>query len=302
VIGLGGGASGQAWRRVLVRVLPATLATFVAGAAAAGQTIRFAPLPMEDERIVHEQFDDLARSLEEATGLTLRWVFHRDNLEIIERFKAGEIDLAYLGPLPHVVLARDFPAAQSIGCFRDEDGTAGYTCSLMVNGDSDLTLDRLQGVRIGLTQPYSTCGYLAVSHLLGSVGLTLDGDGNTYRYTGSHSNAALALARGEFDVVGVKTTIGKRYQHLDLKFIATSPPYPGFALIANTATLAPDTVAALRAAVLALDPVRSPALAKRMEGWVDHLRYGVAPPGACDYRPVAAALDRLPWSIPGSPR
>jgi phosphonate transport system substrate-binding protein len=289
--------AGGAWRGVLAALL---LAALTPGTARAGPIVRFAPHAMEDARIVHEQFDELARYLEQASGVTLRWTFPRDNLEVIERFKAGEVDLAYLGPLPHVVLAREYPAARSLGCFRDENGEAGYTCSLMVAGDSDLTLERLRGLRVGLTQPYSTCGYLAVSQLLGSVGLRLEGDGNTYRYVGSHSGAALALARGEFDVVGVKTTIGRRYQHLDLKAIATSVRYPGFALVVNTATLDPATVAALEAAVLELDPARSPALAVRMHGWTDALRNGVVPPVECDYGGVEAALGAIPWPIPGA--
>ena len=276
------------------------LLALTAGTAQAGQTVRFAPLPMEDEQIVHEQFHGLASYLEEATGLTLRWSYHSDNLEIVERFKAGQIDLAYLGPLPHVVLAREYAAAESLGCFRDEDGEASYTCSLLAAGDSDLTLERLRGVRIGLTQPYSTCGYLAVAQMLKGAGIALEGDGNTYLYAGSHSNAALGLARREFDVVGVKTSIGKRYLHLDLKVIATGDPYPGFALVANTATLDATTLAALRKAVLGLHPGDSPALAERMRGWPEHIRNGVVPPAQCDYRGVAAALRSLPWPIPGS--
>jgi phosphonate transport system substrate-binding protein len=284
------------WRSRLAALALALLP----GAGLAVQEVRFAPLPMEDARIIHEQFRGLADYLQEAAGVRLRWVILADNQQIVEHFKAGEIDLAYLGPLPHVLLRRDHPAAEMLGCFRDANGEVRYTCSLLVAGDSGLTPERLRGVRIGLTQPYSTCGYLAVSQMLRRAGTGLDRDGNTFAYTGSHSEAALALARGEFDVVGVKTGIAQRYLHLDLKVIATSEPYPGFALVANGATLPPAVVAALRQAVVELDPGRAPALAARMRDWAESVRGGAAPAEQCDYAAVGEALRDLPWPIPGA--
>jgi phosphonate transport system substrate-binding protein len=270
--------------------------------ARAEQVIRFAPLPLEDPKIVHEQFGGLVDYLQEQTGVEIRWVALRDNAEIVRQFRASAIDLAYLGPLPYVILARDHPAARPLCCFRDADGETAYTCSLIMVADSGLSLERLKGVRFGLTQPYSTCGYLASSQMLATAGLSLTGDGNSFSYAGNHSAAALGVAQGKYDVAGVKTSIAGRYRHLGLDVIATSPPYPGFSLVANAATLDEPTIERLQEVVLRLDRTRHPELAGRMQAWGEQIRNGTVPHGHCDFSGVAAALTGLPWPIPeGSP-
>lgn len=266
--------------------------------AQAGQVVRFAPLPLEEPKIVHEQFEGLVNYLQEQTGFEIRWVPLSDNAEIVRQFRAGAIDLAYLGPLPYVILARDHPAARPLCCFRDADGETAYTCSLIAVGESGLSLERLKGVRFGLTQPYSTCGYLASSQMLAAAGLSLTGDGNSYSYAGNHSAAALGVAQGKYEVAGVKTSIAGRYRHLGLDVIATSPSYPGFPLVANAATLDEPTLERLQEVVLRLDRARHPELAGRMKTWGEQIRNGTVPHGHCDFSGVAAALANLPWPIP----
>jgi phosphonate transport system substrate-binding protein len=278
--------------------LAMALALLLCAPARAGQVIRFAPLPLEDSRIVHEQFAGLADYLQEQTGFEIRWVPLADNAEIIRQFQAGAIDLAYLGPLPYVVLARDHPAARPLSCFRDTDGETAYTCSLVAAADRGLSLERLKGLRFGLTQPYSTCGYFASSQILAAAGLSLAGDGNSFSYAGNHAAAALGVAQGKYDVAGVKTSIAARYRHLGLDVIATSPAYPAFSLVANAATLDEPTIEHLQETVLRLDRARHPELAARMQTWGEQIRNGVVPHGRCDFSGIAAALARMPWPIP----
>ena len=282
----------------LALVLALVLAGLTGPAAQAAQVIRFAPLPLESHKIVQEQFQGLADYLEATAGVEIEWVRFTDNASIVAAFCAGRVDLAYLGPMPYVILSRDCPQARPLACFRDADGAAAYTCSLVVFGDSGLTLEGLKGVSFGLTQPYSTCGYLASSEMLATVGLTLGGDGNRFSYAGSHSEAALGVARGKYDVAGIKASIAARYSHLNLNVIATSSPYPGFNLVANAATLDPGTLDRLQQALLRLDPAAHPDLAERMKTWGDQIRNGTVPAEQCDYSGVAAALERLPWPIP----
>jgi phosphonate transport system substrate-binding protein len=288
----------QPLRSAFGACLALVLAVLTGPGAQAAQVIRFAPLPLENRKIVHEQFQGLADYLEEAAGVEIEWVRLSDYEEIVAAFRAGQVDLAYLGPLPYLILSRDCPQARPLGCFRDADGAAAYTCSLVVFGDSGLTLEGLKGVSFGLTQPYSTCGYLASSEMLATVGLTLGGDGNRFSYAGSHSEAALGVARGKYDVAGIKTSIAARYSHLNLNVIATSSPYPGFNLVANAATLDPGTLDRLQQALLRLDPATHPDLAERMKTWGEQIRNGTVPAEQCDYSGVAAALERLPWPIP----
>ena len=135
-----------------------------------------------------------------------------------------------------------------------------YTCSLVAFADSGLSLERLKGVRFGLTQPYSTCGYLAVSRMLATADLSLTGDGNSFSYAGNHSAAALGVVQGKYDVAGVKTSIAGRYRHLGLDVIATSPSYPGFSMVANAATLDEPTLQLLQGDPAAPRPARHPEI------------------------------------------
>lgn len=283
-------------------LLVAKLLTIVALAqtAWADSILRFAPLPLEDRKILHEQFHGLMAYLSRQTNRQIEMVYLDDYANILDSFRNNQIDLAYLGPLPYVILKKDFAAAEPVVCFRDVNGMPDYTCSLVAFGDDDLQLDKLKGLRFGLTQPYSTCGYLAVSEMLRQQGLSLHRDGNSFRYAGSHSKAALGVARGEFDVAGVKTAIAKRYLHLDLHILEESHRFPGFALVANRNNLDEQTIATLRAALLALDPTQNPADRNRTRSWGKHLRNGAGPPAACNYDGVAEALQHTPWPIPGA--
>ncbi|WP_295880431.1 PhnD/SsuA/transferrin family substrate-binding protein [uncultured Thiohalocapsa sp.] len=281
------------WRVLLLSVL-SVLA--IPGTAA---PLRFAPLPLEDHRVVHEQFRGLADYLAAAAGAGLSWVAHDDYADILRGFRDGSLDLAYLGPVPYAVLARSHTQAEPLGCFREADGAAAYTCALVARTGARLRPGAVRGLRIGLPQPYSTCGPFAASEMLTAAGRSLRGDGNRFAFAGSHAQAALGVVRGDFDVASVKTDIARRYRHLDLDIIAESEPYPGFALVANGATLAAPVLARLRRAVRGLDPERQPELPAITAGWGEQIRHGVVPPARCDYSCVDAALERLPLTLPG---
>ncbi len=284
-------------------LLPILFLGAVCAAGSEQPALRFAPLPMEDRQVIREQFFGLAQYLSEVTGRPIAWIQQDDYADILQSFRDNEIDLAYLGPLPLVMLMRADPAARPLGCFRGTDGAAHYTCSLVVFGEAGArAASELRHKRFGLTQPYSTCGWFATSRMLAAFGTALDRDGNQFDYTGSHSAAALGVVAGDYDVAGVKTAIARRYAHMDLHIIATSRPYPGFALVANTETLDTATLAALEQAVGALDPQRGTKaeVATRMRDWGGALRYGMAPTSVCDYSAVERALSEVSWPPPGA--
>jgi phosphonate transport system substrate-binding protein len=171
---------------------------------------------------------------------------------------------------------------------------------LIVFGAEETPQNKIQNAHIGLTQPYSTCGYLAVTQMLNKVGTAIDADGNSFEYAGSHSNAALGVARGEYDIAGVKTAIARRYEHLNLKIIQTSTSFPGFSLIANTNTLSAQMIKKLRTIILSLDPAHSDADRQLMKKWGKGIKNGAVAPQQCDYQAVMETLEKMPWPIPGS--
>ena len=247
------------------------------GLAAADGVLSFAPLPMESPETVVGQWKPLLGHLERTLGIRLRIEYSRSYEEILEKFRAGQLDLAHLGPLPYVVLKEGFPAAVPVVHFNEADGLPAYTCAVVALDQRRLTARKLRSKTVALTQPLSTCGYLATDGLLRQAGSTLEA--NRYRYLDKHDAVALAVARGDFDAGGLKTAIGKKYAHLGLTVVAETPPLPSFALVANGARLSADTIERLRTALVAADPAAR-------TGWGDNIRHGAVPAADADFDPV----------------
>jgi len=259
-------------------MMAALLAGAVIGLAQAEEGfLSFAPLPMESPETVAGQWKPLLGHLERTLGIRLRIEYSRSYDEILEKFRAGKLDLAYLGPLPYVTLKDGFSAAVPLVHFNEKNGQPFYTCAVVALDERKLTAKALRGKTVALTQPLSTCGYLATDGLLRQAGSTLEA--NRYRYLDQHDAVALAVARGDFDAGGLKTAIGNKYAHLGLTVIAETPPLPSFALVANGARLSAGTIERLRAALVAADSATR-------AGWGDNIRHGAVPAADADYDPV----------------
>lgn len=250
--------------------------------AAETKSLRFAPLPMENREAMVVQFRPMVAFLQKQLGVTIEFDFSEDYAQILKKFKAGTIDLAYLGPLPYVELRAQAPQAEPLVHFNEASGQPMYTCALISLADTPLPLDNLTHRRIALTQPLSTCGYLAVNGLLRQHGGSLEN--NSYRYLDKHDAVALAVVRGEFDAGGVKTAIGRKYAHLGIAILAETPPFPAFALIANRATLPAQTMEAFRTALTQLDP--NGADKEMLASWGESLRFGAVAASDRDFDPV----------------
>lgn len=246
----------------------------LAALPAAAESLVFAPLPMETPYTVAAQWKPLLDYLQRNLGVTLQIDYSANNDEVVEKFQAGRLDLAYLGPLPYVKLRQNFPAAEPVVVFREKDGTTAYTCALIVAADSHLELKSLKHKRIALTQPLSTCGYFAAQGLLQQQGRSLEE--NRYRYLGPHDEVTLAVVRGDFDAGGVKTAIARKYAHLGVTIAAESPAMPGLALIANGKRLSVQRIEQIRQLLL-----NAPAEVRQQ--WGDNIRHGVTPASDSDY-------------------
>ena len=253
-----------------------------AAAAGEGHPIRFAPLPMENRETVVKQFEPMVQYLEKHLQQPIEMVYSDSYEEIIEKFIAGGIDIAYLGPLPYIELRGKYHQAEPLVHFNEQSGKPKYTCAIVTMADSALDLGRLNGRRIALTQPLSTCGYLSVAGMLRDRGSDLED--NSYRYLDKHDNVALAVVRGEFDAGGLKTAIAKKYSHLGLIIAAETPELPGFGLVANRANLPEATVQALRELLTATETTITGQAMKK--AWGDNIRYGAVPASDADYEPV----------------
>lgn len=266
---------------VVLAVLAWQLALPVATTAAEAleSTIRFAPLPMESRETVVKQFRPMLLHLQNALATNIEFVFADDYGDIIDRFVADRVDVVYLGPLPYVELRSRTDKALPLVHFNEPSGRPMYTCAIVAFADSTVKLSQLTGRKIALTQPLSTCGYLAVNGLLQERGSWIED--NYYTYLEKHDAVALAVVRGAYDIGGLKTAIGKKYAHLGLKVLAETAPIPSFGLVANRATLPAATMEALQKALTSLDPAGPDK--ELLAQWGENIRYGALVASDSDY-------------------
>ncbi len=243
------------------------------------ETIRFAPLPMENRETVVKQYRPMVLYLEKTLNLTIEFVFTDNYADIINNFTQGKIDLAYLGPLPYVELRAKESKAEPLVHFNEASGKPMYTCAIATLADSPLQLQGLKNKTVALTQPLSTCGYLSVNGLLQEQGSSLED--NRYTYLDKHDAVALAVVRGEYDVGGLKTAIGKKYAHMGLKIVAETAPVPSFGLVANRTTLSATTIEALRDVLTKLDPFVADK--EMLATWGENIRFGAVAASDKDY-------------------
>lgn len=256
--------------------------------------VRFAPLPMEGKKILREQFFGLVGLLEKTFDREVEMVEFLDYGDLLKAFHEDRVDLAYLGPLPYSLLARADEGVEPVACFREPDGKSSYTCSLVVSGAHPVDLENATELHIGLTQPYSTCGFLAVSLMLKQAGRSLEEEGIRFSYAGNHTLAALGVARGEYDLAGVKSVIAKRYRHLDLETISESQAFPGFGLYANRRQLSQEAIDHLREVLLRFDPASHEAAYSLMQRQGGSLLHGTSDPRGCGDASLKEAIDGLP--------
>jgi phosphonate transport system substrate-binding protein len=238
--------------------------------SATAETLYFAPLPMEQPEDVVKQFKPMLTYLERQLGVTVEIRYSTSYQEVLDKFEKGEVDFAYLGPLPYVTLRDKFEQAIPVVHFLEKSGKPSYTCAIISAG-APLN-NGLKGKKIALTQALSTCGYLSTDGLLHKVNSSLEL--NKYRYLGKHDAVAEAVASGEFEYGGIKTAIAKNFEHLGVKVLAETAPIPSFALIANGKRLSPSRIEALRSSLARLKP--EAADKALMADWGNNVRFGSA--------------------------
>ncbi len=257
--------------------------------------IVFAPLPMVSGDEVKKQFYPFAKHLSDITGNQVDLAYYQNYKELLEAFIDDKIDLAYLGPLPYVLLIEEDPTFVPLVRFLDADGESTYTCSLVTFDVDILNRNCASPTLVALTQPYSTCGYLLTEELLNRHDLSLTNI--PFYYTGQHSECVLDVVRGKATVAGVKTSIAKQYSHLGLHLVEQSEPLPGFLLVANSRTFTAETIEQLRSSLLQLEPYNGTKNTGNGAAWGKSFRNGTIPVEASDYQCIVDQVNNN--KIPG---
>lgn len=202
-------------------------------------TINFAPLPMQKASKNIHDFVPISAYLNVKLNINVNYIQKKNYQDILDSFIKGEIDIAYLGPLPLVSLKQQYKHIKPIITFKQKNGSDKYKCILAKFKNDNFNPKKI--FKVALTQPLSTCGYFMTQKLLKEK-FNVDLHKQRYNYTMSHSNAILSALSGEYLIAGAKDGIAKRYDSVGMQIIAQSEYLPGFSLVANTKTLSEEQI------------------------------------------------------------
>lgn len=219
--------------------------------AAAPKHYRFGVLPLQSPVKLAEMFLPLTEHLSETTGTTTQFVTAPSFDVYMERVAERRYHLIYLNPLLYAK-ARE-SGYRAIAKVAEEP----FTGILVVRRDGPIqSLDsvaRLEGLRLGFPDPNAFAATVMTRQYLEDRGIPVE---KTFKieYFGSQDSAIMALHSGLVDMIGTWRP-SLRSMSADirarLKIIAETPPQPQMP-IAVRDDLAPEEVAGIRAALLAL--------------------------------------------------
>ncbi|MEN3039636.1 MAG: PhnD/SsuA/transferrin family substrate-binding protein [Candidatus Kryptonium sp.] len=230
------------------------------------ETIKFSPLPHLPKEVLIGNYLPLIDLIKKKTGLPIELHYERDYQKMLADFKAGKIHIITAGPLPYVILKKDYPQAEAILHFKEKDGTAVYDCTLFTSHRGPDNVRRLKGP-IALPQKLSTCGYFSASIILSSEGKNLDKMGYTYFET--HHEVAEAVIKGTHEAGCLKSDIAEQYRGFAIKFLKRSPKWPSFSIIVNTKILNPEQIKKIKLALINLEQEEAKNLVAGKHGFVE---------------------------------
>jgi len=217
------------------------------------KVINFAPLPTKNSSLNVKEFLPMNKYIKNKLSLDVNYIYKKDYQDILDGFKNGTIDIAYLGPLPFVSLKKKYPYAEPIVTFKQSSGSSKYRC-VIAKFKND-KFDKNKQIKVALTQPLSTCGYLMTNILLRDK-FNIELKDQKYKYTMSHTNALISVVKGEFLLAGAKESIAKKYRSLGMEIIAQSELLPGFSLVVNTKTLSKKQIKQIQDVLLSVSQER----------------------------------------------
>ena len=238
------------------------------------KTLVFAPLATKDIKSIHTQFLPMTNYLEKKLKIKIKIDYNSSYDNLLEKFINGEIDIAYLGPLPYLSLEERYPYLKPLVNFKNEKGEVSYTCSFVSFISTKSSIKNMIDTKIALTQPLSTCGYLFVHDVLNTLNTNIEK--NKYRYLGRHDKVALSVITNEFKYGGLKTDIAKEYSHLGLEEIVRSKAIPGFILVGNKKTVNPQMLKDIKNTMLRVEE-------KELSSWHKNIKFGTKETNDAEY-------------------
>ena len=191
-------------RRVLLAL--AASAAFVASAQAQDWKAKypelvFASIPDENAAQVTERYGDFIAYLSREIGVPVKLRIAGDYAAVIEGQRAEQIHVAYYGPASYararMIGVKTTPFAIEV----NKGGVKGYYSVFYVKANSPFQkIEDLKGKSIALVDPNSTSGNNVPRYAMDKMGIKPDEFFGKVVYSGSHTNAVMALSQGTVDV------------------------------------------------------------------------------------------------------
>ncbi len=166
-------------------------------------------IPNENHEEMLKINEPLRTYLEEALGQPVELFVASDYVGVIEAMNAGELDIAYYGPLTYVLAKAKTGAIPLVKA--EVKGSPTYHSIIITKKDSGVsTFEDLKGGIFAFGDPASTSSHLMPNAVLREHGIDPDKDVEKI-FTGGHDAVALAVANGEALAGGMNEN---NYKHL----------------------------------------------------------------------------------------
>jgi phosphonate transport system substrate-binding protein len=260
---------------VLVGLALATIAPATAPAAETGARPGhvLAVIPFYAPEKMWQAYTPLVEYLSRATGepWTLKLVTSHDDM--IAAVCAGEVDVAFLGPVPAGRANARCGAVPFIAAL-GKDGRPVYHAMVLTGDPAVTSFEGLRGKKVGFFRG-STAAHVVPLNMLREAGLAPGSFEEVY--VESQDKLMTALLEGKVAGAGIKETLYRKFEKEPLRLLGTSAELPNFAFVALPAL--PQALRdRLSAALLPLRPKERPADAETMRGWDDEIANGFVSP------------------------
>ncbi|WP_156759839.1 phosphate/phosphite/phosphonate ABC transporter substrate-binding protein [Microbacterium karelineae] len=164
------------------------------------ETLTYAIIPAESSSTIAQQQDKVIAALESELGLEVEIQEATSYASVIEALRAGQADIAGLGPFSYAVAVDSGVEITPLGAVVDApDQEPGYVSYGIANPDSGIeSIEDFAGKKVCFVDPTSTSGFLFPSAGLLEVGIDPE-EGVEQVMVGSHDGSALSVADGTCD-------------------------------------------------------------------------------------------------------
>lgn len=214
-----------------------------------------AVLPDQSEEALLARHGPLLDYLENKTLLDTEFLIPLDYADLLDRFDAGHIDLAWFGGLTFIRAQQESRAAPL--AFRDID-LQFTSCYLTHSADTRSTVREFAGQKFSFGPQLSTSGHLMPRYFLERDGLYPEQFFAAARHSEGHDQTARWVSDGIVDLGVANCNIVQAMlangslSNDDIRIIETTPPYSDY-VWAVKATMDERTRVRLLDAFLALD-------------------------------------------------